>query len=136
MGIFDYFSRRRGRGQDPAHGAQTADQRATAAMLGNQAMLELAARRQRAGAAADGGMDEGELERRMLARLPDGGQEDRAQAAQDEVEAAAVVGAGLPVAGAQDHVRIVGRAAAEAKTQAFLDNLPDILDVIGSLSNR
>ena len=83
MGIFDYFSRRRGRGQDPAHGAQTADQRATAAMLGNQAMLELAARRQRAGAAADGGMDEGELERRMLARLPDGGQEDRAQAAQE-----------------------------------------------------
>ena len=84
MGIFDYFSRRRGRGQDPAHGAQTVDQRATAAMLGNQAMLELAARRQRAGAAADGGMDEGELERRMLARLPDGGQEYRAQAAQEK----------------------------------------------------
>ena len=83
MGIFDYFSRRRGRGQDPAHGAQAADQRATAAMLGNQAMLELAARRQRAGAAEDGGMDEGELERQMLARLPDGGQEDRAQAAQE-----------------------------------------------------
>ena len=42
----------------------------------------------------------------------------------------------VEIAGAQDQVRIVGRAAAEAKTQAFLDNLPDILDVIGSLSNR
>ena len=42
----------------------------------------------------------------------------------------------VEITGAQDHVRIVGRAAAEAKTQAFLDNLPDILDVIGSLSNR
>ena len=42
----------------------------------------------------------------------------------------------VEIAGAQDHVRIVGRAAAEAKTQAFLDSLPDILDVIGSLSNR
>ena len=83
MGIFDYFSRRRGSGQDPARGAQAADQQTAAAMLGNHAMLELAARRQRAGAAADGGMDEGELERRMLARLPDGRQEDRAQAAQE-----------------------------------------------------
>ena len=40
----------------------------------------------------------------------------------------------VEIAGAQDHVRIVGRMAAEAKTQAFLENLPDILDVIGRLS--
>ena len=40
----------------------------------------------------------------------------------------------VEIAGAQDHVRIVGRMAAEAKTQAFLENLPDILDVIGKLS--
>lgn len=40
----------------------------------------------------------------------------------------------MEIAGAQDHVRIVGRMAAEAKTQAFLENLPDILDVIGRLS--
>lgn len=42
----------------------------------------------------------------------------------------------VEIAGAQDHVRIVGRAAAEAKTRDFLDNLPDILDVISALSNR
>ena len=42
----------------------------------------------------------------------------------------------VEITGAQDHVRIVGRVASEDQTRAFLDSLPDILDVIGSLSGQ